>query len=219
MNPIMHYDEDMADDNLLLAQASIQLLIDAAVLEAQPVWNNTTDYVVGVNDIVYYLGIYYKAKVNINSGGGTPLVNSNWVQIRNWGGYSTTVSAGGTTTLTVYSERIQRLTGSSNQTFVLPVVSTLPALGYPFVFINDSTGTATIESSGANTVLTLLAGERCEVHAVALTGTSAAVWTDTIIGQSLTAQELGDLIQGLTQKATPIDADRFGYWDSVADIA
>lgn len=218
-NPIMYYDQDMADDNLLLAEDNIQLLIDAGILAALPTWNNTTDYVVGVNDIVYYLGIYYKAKVNINSGGGTPLANSNWVQISNWGGYNTTVSAAGTTVLTVYSEKIQRLTGTSNQTFTLPVVSTLPALGYPFVFINDSTGVATIQSSGANTVITLAAGERCTVNAVALTGTSAAVWSYTLIGLALTAQNLGNLIKGLTQKATPIDADRFGYWDSVADIA
>lgn len=31
-------------------------------------------------------------------------------------------------------------------------------------------------------------------------------------------QTIGDLIEGSTNKATPIDADRFGFWDSVADI-
>ena len=31
-------------------------------------------------------------------------------------------------------------------------------------------------------------------------------------------QTIGDLIQGSTNKATPVDADRFGFWDSVADI-
>lgn len=33
-----------------------------------------------------------------------------------------------------------------------------------------------------------------------------------------TAQTIGDLISGSTEKATPVDNDRFGYWDSVADI-
>jgi hypothetical protein len=33
-----------------------------------------------------------------------------------------------------------------------------------------------------------------------------------------TAQTIGDLIEGSTNKATPVDADRFGFWDSVADI-
>lgn len=216
-NPIMWYDPDMAEDNLLLAQANIQVLIDAAVLAAQPTFDNGENYDQG--DIVYSGGLYYYAKVNINLGGGLPVSNSDWVQCKNWGGYNTTVSANGTTTLTTYSETIQRLTGSSDQIFKLPVVSTLPALGIPFIFINDSTGTATIQSSGSNTVLTLLAGERCTVNCVSLTGTTAASWTYTFIGTALTAQNLGDLIQGLTQKATPIDADRFSYWDSVADIA
>lgn len=33
-----------------------------------------------------------------------------------------------------------------------------------------------------------------------------------------TAQSMGDLIEGSSNKATPVDADRFGFWDSVADI-
>lgn len=33
-----------------------------------------------------------------------------------------------------------------------------------------------------------------------------------------TAQTIGDLISGSTEKTTPVDNDRFGYWDSVADI-
>ncbi len=35
---------------------------------------------------------------------------------------------------------------------------------------------------------------------------------------TVSAQTIGDLIEGSTNKATPVDADRFGFWDSVADI-
>ena len=35
---------------------------------------------------------------------------------------------------------------------------------------------------------------------------------------TVSAQTIGDLIEGSTNKATPVDADRFGFWDSVADV-
>lgn len=35
---------------------------------------------------------------------------------------------------------------------------------------------------------------------------------------TVSTQTIGDLIEGSTNKSTPVDADRFGFWDSVADI-
>jgi len=60
---------------------------------------------------------------------------------------ASTVSAGGTTVLTVASARTQNLTGASNQTFQLPDATTL-ALSSIFEFNNNSSGTLTINNAG-----------------------------------------------------------------------
>ena len=54
-------------------------------------------------------------------------------------GYTTTATAAGTTTLTVASAQQQYFTGSTTQTVVMPVTSTL-VLGQSFTIINNSSG-------------------------------------------------------------------------------
>jgi hypothetical protein len=61
---------------------------------------------------------------------------------------TSTVSAAGTTVLTVASARTQNLTGSSNQTFQLPDATTL-SLSSIFEFNNNSSGSLTITNAGA----------------------------------------------------------------------
>jgi hypothetical protein len=106
-------------------------------------------------------------------------------------GYTTTATAGGTTTLTAASNHLQYLTGTSNQTVTLPVVSTL-VLGQRFQIVNLSTGTVTVQSSGANAVLVLAAATSAIVSCVATTGTGAASWqtiyagVNTASGKALT---------------------------------
>lgn len=97
------------------------------------------------------------------------------------GAFATTATAAGTTTLTVASAENQEFTGATTQTIVLPVVSTLPQTGFAFFIINNSSGTLTINSSGANLVQTLLAGQRALVSCILLTGTNAASWSPSII--------------------------------------
>jgi hypothetical protein len=63
-------------------------------------------------------------------------------------GYTSIVSAGTTTTLTVASTYNQKLTGTLNQTFQLPDATTLVA-GATFVFDNDSTGNLTVNDNSA----------------------------------------------------------------------
>ena len=72
--------------------------------------------------------------------------------------YATTATAAGTTTLTVASAPIQYFTGTTTQTIVLPVVSTLPQKGFTYSITNNSTGLLTVESSGANVINTIAAG-------------------------------------------------------------
>jgi hypothetical protein len=90
-------------------------------------------------------------------------------------GYSTTLTAAGTTVLTVSSNRIQFFTGTSNQTVTLPVVSTL-TLGHAFEIHNNSTGIITVQSSGANTVISIGAGMTAFITCIVIAGTDASCW-------------------------------------------
>ncbi len=90
-------------------------------------------------------------------------------------GFSTTVTAAGTTTLTTASNYYQYFTGTTIQTVVLPVVSTM-VLGQSFEIDNLSTGTLTVNSSGGNLVVTVPAGSRSIVTCIAITGTSNTSW-------------------------------------------
>lgn len=93
------------------------------------------------------------------------------------GGFATTATAAGTTTLVVTDKQVQEFTGTTTQTVVLPVVSTLPQIGYWFRIVNNSTGVVTVQSSGANTIQAMAAGTSCIFTANALSGTGASVWT------------------------------------------
>lgn len=90
-------------------------------------------------------------------------------------GYATTATANGTTTLTNTSGLVQQFTGTSNQTVVLPVTSTL-ALGWSFHIVNNSTGTLTLNSSGGNLVLTVPPAMTVMATCILTTGTTAASW-------------------------------------------
>jgi hypothetical protein len=91
-------------------------------------------------------------------------------------GYTTTATAAGTTTLTVASTKLQLFTGSTTQTVVLPVASTL-VTGQEYRIINLSTGTVTVNSSGANLVLSMPANAVAHFMCILTSGTSAASWS------------------------------------------
>ena len=96
-------------------------------------------------------------------------------------GWTTTATAGGTTTLTNASSYQQNFTGSSSQTVVLPVTSTL-ALGWAFEIINNSSGSLTVNSSGGNLVGTITAGTTASIVCSLTSGTTAASWDFDIDG-------------------------------------
>jgi len=102
-------------------------------------------------------------------------------------GYTTTATAAGTTTLTVASNYRQFFTGSTTQTIVLPVTSTL-VTGIAYEIENNSTGTLTVNSSGGNLVGTITAGVCAHAVCIATATTTAADWdwdyisTTTITG-------------------------------------
>lgn len=105
-------------------------------------------------------------------------------------GFTSTATAAGTTTLTVASNEIQEFTGSTTQTVVLPVVTTLPRTGWKYHIINNSTGALTVNSSGSNLVQTIPAGCEAIISCVLLTGTSAASWNSTFVPASTSAGAL-----------------------------
>ena len=72
--------------------------------------------------------------------------------------FATVATAAGTTTLTVTSASTQEATGSTTQTYTMPVVTTLVA-GWATTFINKSTGNITLNSSGSNAIVVLAGGQ------------------------------------------------------------
>jgi hypothetical protein len=96
-------------------------------------------------------------------------------------GYSTTATAAGTTTLTVSSNYKQYFTGSTTQTIVLPVVTTL-TLGHTFEIHNNSTGSLTVNSSGSNLVGTIQGNTTAVCTCILVTGTTAASWDFDVTG-------------------------------------
>ena len=90
-------------------------------------------------------------------------------------GYTSTVTAAGTTTLTNTSSYYQQFTGSTTQTVVLPVTSTL-ITGWTFHIVNNSTGNLTVNSSGGNLVIIVIPGTTAMVTCIGTALTTAADW-------------------------------------------
>lgn len=90
-------------------------------------------------------------------------------------GFTTTATSAGITTLTAASTYYQLFTGTLSQTVFLPAVGTL-ALGWSFKIFNNSTGNVQVNSSGGNSVITVLPNTAAIVTCILVTGTSAASW-------------------------------------------
>lgn len=140
--------------------------------------------------------------------------------------FTTTATAAGTTTLTVASNPLQAFTGVTTQTVVLPVVTTLPKVGFGFTIINNSTGNLTVNSSGANLVQTVLPGATVFLWCVLLTGTTAASWESSPTppinsAGSLTALTTTGTITSGGSVSMPFGSGLVvasaGYFDATAD--
>lgn len=100
------------------------------------------------------------------------------------GNYATTATAAGTTTLTVSSPRRQVFTGTTTQSVVLPVTSTLPYTGYQYEIPNKSTGIVTVKSSDGSVIYAIPANTTAKFMCILLTGTTAASWSSDWSGAS-----------------------------------
>ena len=114
-------------------------------------------------------------------------------------GYTTTATAAATTTLTVLSNYWQFFTGSTTQTVVMPVTSTLAA-GMTWALVNNSSGGIAVQSSGLNAITTIPPGSVGLITCILNSGTTAASWNASLnvtSGGSLNWQT----ISGTTQAA------------------
>lgn len=124
------------------------------------------------------------------------LTANNWL-----GGYTTTATAAGTTTLTVGSTYLQFFTGSTTQTVTLPVASTL-TLGHQFVIVNNSTGLVTVNSSGGNAVIILGASTSATITCILASGTSAASWNAGYVAANVATGKVGTISNTITFAGT-----------------
>lgn len=99
-------------------------------------------------------------------------------------GYTTTATAGGTTTLTATSNYMQFFTGSTTQVLSLPAPQTM-TLGQGFLIVNNSTGNIEVRAANAATVITVLPGTVALCTSIDLTaGNGAAGWNAEFVGFS-----------------------------------
>ena len=89
--------------------------------------------------------------------------------------FTTTATAAGTTSMAVGDTGQQVWTGSTTQTIKLPTTGV--AQGGAWYIVNQSTGNITIQSSGANQIVILGAGQSAVFTAQIATPTTAANWT------------------------------------------
>ena len=88
----------------------------------------------------------------------------------------TRTSTPGTTTLTVTSAATQAIAGTDTHTFEMPVVTTLVA-GWATLFVNKSTLSVTLNSSGGNEIVVLASGQSVTLSCPSIYGdTTAAAW-------------------------------------------
>lgn len=107
--------------------------------------------------------------------------NANLLANNHVSGYATTVtgSGGGLTTLTVSSAFYQIFTGSSAHAITLPLASTL-VVGQGWYFVNPSSVSIAVSSSGAGFVCTIPAnGGSAVVVCNTASGTTATSWNST----------------------------------------
>lgn len=163
---------------------------------AEGVW--TGPYGTGAGTVTSVSGT--ANQIDVATGTTTPVLSfpTNGIIANNISpGLLSTATAAGTTTLTVASKGIQVFTGSTTQTIVLPVVTTLPQLGFGFVIQNDSSGALTVNSSGGNLVQTMAAGTRAFFTCKLLTGTDAASWNVSYFAGGTIGGSSGSVDRGL----------------------
>ena len=134
--------------------------------------------------------------------------------------FQTIATAAGSTTLTVASPYITQFTGSTTQTCVMPVVSTL-ALGQSYLIVNNSSGAITVNSSGGNLIQTMAANTSLLLYAGLITGTTAASWQVVNYATSDTTYPLSIALggTGVTSVTVSPAASAWAGWDANKNLS
>ena len=129
-------------------------------------------------------------------------VNGNMTSVNFLEGFTTIVTAAATTVLTVSSTYLQFFTGSSTQTVTLPVATTL-VNGQQFLFVNNSTGAVTLQTSGLITLVIIAGGTSAQITCVNTAGgTGVASWSSLYFGDVVTSGKKLSVSNSLTLAGT-----------------
>lgn len=148
--------------------------------------------------------------VNADASGSVLLSPSSNQQIQNYpleapnfiSGYATTATAAGTTTLIVASKYQQYFTGSTTQTVVMPVTSTL-VTGQSWLIVNNSSGNLTVNASDSSLILTMTPNTQAVITCISTSVTSNAGWNNQYVLNQLTpsANNVGVVLTGFVGDA------------------
>lgn len=106
-------------------------------------------------------------------------------------GFATQATAASTKTLVLADLSTQEFTGTTAaQVVVMPVVTTL-GIGMKWVISNKSTQTIAVNSSGGNLIFTVPAATNWLFTCNAITGTTAASWSNSYAGASAAPTSAG----------------------------
>jgi len=134
-------------------------------------------------------------------------------------GYTTTATAAGTTTLVVGSAYQQYFTGTTTQTVVLPVATTL-ANGQSFLITNLSTGVVTVNTSGSNAIQAMAANTQLLVTCVNTAGgTGTASWGWNYSSAQSTALPIAMGGTAKTAVSTAPAATSWAGWDANKNLS
>lgn len=133
-------------------------------------------------------------------------------------GFSSTSTAGGTTTLTNASSVYQSFTGTQNQTVQLPATSTL-AQGWSFHIVNASTGILTINTSTSVTLGTVPTGATVMATALTTSGNTAADWDYGYTDFSVDTRQVSQNSQTGNYTLTTADYGKHIYHPAAAAAA
>lgn len=136
-------------------------------------------------------------------------------------GYTTTVTTGGTTTLTATSDYQQYFTGGAQETVVLPDVTMNMKLGQSFLVVNNSADIVSVDTPTSVRLEVLNPNTQATFTCIKLTGNDATSWSITfssdLIGQYLNSQILAINAVTLTLANTAYDLTSIilpiGDWD------
>ena len=171
-----------SSNTILLGNSTQRWVLSANTGSFSGAVSGITTLAAGNTTITGFANVTTTLQVTANAAINGTLTTANPILSNIRQGYSTTVTAAGTTVLTVTSNRVQLFTGTTTQVLSLPAPQTM-TLGMEFIIINNSTGSIEVRAANAATVITVLPGTVASCISIDLTaGNGAAGWNAEVVG-------------------------------------